>query len=405
MIETKKLTDSTLKRITKSNNNYEDVHITDVPSNVISDGTSITDQVLANINYKDDNSLEFSKLSTNTLPTPPSGKCIIYSTSNGKLYCAINGYNPFEISAVTASDIIKKKGTTYVNNGALEYFNLNNEMKLFSNSTKLGATPTRASETNVITDAAYFDITSEEIKAIINGNTKLRINSNIFNIQQNNSEIGIDLSGDICVSHNNDSKLDLKNERFVLTGKQTELGIDSTKTELKCYTNLTKSTYGNSNFRLEFDSSINVKKLSNNSSIISINSNGEISIGTETLEKYIRRIASEEYRRNKTLKLVSNERTTCIAAYVLTDENYVFYISDTYNSDVIVSFEINGLDIANTENNPIYIAKTNSYYYLHQEAATYIDGDDTDYLYVYKKVGNTSTPVYFREVYEECNEN
>ena len=38
MIETKKLNDSTLKRTTKSNNTYEDVHITDVPSNVISHG-------------------------------------------------------------------------------------------------------------------------------------------------------------------------------------------------------------------------------------------------------------------------------------------------------------------------------------------------------------------------------
>ena len=74
MIETQKLEDSTLKRITKSNNTYEDVHITDVPSNVISNGTNITDQVLENINYKDDQSLEFSKLINNNIPTPQLGK-------------------------------------------------------------------------------------------------------------------------------------------------------------------------------------------------------------------------------------------------------------------------------------------------------------------------------------------
>lgn len=34
MIETKKLSDLTLKRIIKSDNTFEDVHITDVPSNV-----------------------------------------------------------------------------------------------------------------------------------------------------------------------------------------------------------------------------------------------------------------------------------------------------------------------------------------------------------------------------------
>ena len=36
MIETKKLSDLTLKRITKSDNTFEDVHITYVPSNIIS---------------------------------------------------------------------------------------------------------------------------------------------------------------------------------------------------------------------------------------------------------------------------------------------------------------------------------------------------------------------------------
>lgn len=402
MIETKKLTDSTLKRITKSNNTYEDVHITDVPSNVVSEGTEITDEVLENINYKDDNSLEFSKLSTNTLPTPPSGKCIIYSTSNGKLYCAINGYNPFEISAVTASDIIKKKGTTYVNNGAFEYFNLNNGMKLFSNSTKIGAIPTRTTQTNNISDAAYFDITDDEIKAIINGNTKLRVEADIVKLQHGNSSFEIDSSSDISISHGTDSKMELKNERFVLTGKQTELGIDSTKTELKCHTNLSKATYGNSNYRLEFNNSINIKKLSDNSNLISMDSNGNILLGTETLENYIRRLASEEYRRNKTLRLVSNEVSSCLELCLHSGTNYVIYISDTSSSNTILSFEINGTNVEDTESNPIYIPKTNSYYYLHQEYATYVDDDDIDYLYVYKKVGNNSVPVYFREIYEEC---
>ncbi len=40
MIETKKLADATLRRITKSDNTYEDVHISDVPVNII-DGENI----------------------------------------------------------------------------------------------------------------------------------------------------------------------------------------------------------------------------------------------------------------------------------------------------------------------------------------------------------------------------
>ena len=38
MIETKKLNDATLRRITRSDNTSEDVHLTDVPNNVIESG-------------------------------------------------------------------------------------------------------------------------------------------------------------------------------------------------------------------------------------------------------------------------------------------------------------------------------------------------------------------------------
>ncbi|MBQ6782816.1 MAG: hypothetical protein IJP63_02260, partial [Acholeplasmatales bacterium] len=76
MIETKKLNEATLRRITRSDNTIEDVHLTDVPSNVISSGTQITDTVLANINYKDDNTLEFSIANDDVLPS--AGKAIFY---------------------------------------------------------------------------------------------------------------------------------------------------------------------------------------------------------------------------------------------------------------------------------------------------------------------------------------
>ncbi|MCR4897840.1 MAG: hypothetical protein K5892_01305, partial [Acholeplasmatales bacterium] len=258
MIETKKLNDSTLKRITKSDNTYEDIHITDVPSNVISEGTLITDSVLGNINYKDDSHLEFSKISSESIPIPASGKCIIYSTSDGKLYCAINGYNTFEISAITASDIIKKNGTTYVNNGALEYFNINNGIRVFSNSTKIGATPTRATETNSIIDAAYFDITDDEIKAIINNSTK------------------VDIEPDFIKLLHTSSSLELSNDRFILSGKNTNIEIDSTKTRFNCNTNLSKASYGNNKIRIELEENLDIKNILNNTNLFSISQSGSI---------------------------------------------------------------------------------------------------------------------------------
>ena len=382
MIETKKLSDLTLKRITKSDNTFEDVHITDVPTNIISNGTNITDNTLDNINYKDNQSLEFNKLINNNMPTPESGKCLIYSTTDGKLYCAISGYNPFEISQVTASDIIKKKGVTYVNNGSLDYFNLNNGMRLFSNSTKIGATPTRTTETNNILDAAYFDITDDEIKAIINNNTKIDITNDNIKLKQNDN-----------------SKIELLYDRFILTGKQTEVGIDSTKTTFNCDTSLNKVVYGNNKYKIEITNEIEIKNNQNNNTIIKINQNGEIYLGDKSLEDYIKELASKEVRRHKEMIRIFNGSSKYIDSYFYYDNNYVFYFSDTANSNILMSIEINGLDIEDMS--PIYIPKTNSYYYLDQYVASGIDGDDTDTIRIYKVNNGNHSQVYFREVYKE----
>ena len=158
MIETKKLTDATLRRITKSDNTYEDVHISDVPGNVIEEGTIITDTVLANINYKDDNRLEFSI--SNVDLTPNTNKAIFYA-KNGKLYCAIAGYAPLEITSLSTSNFLSKTGTVYANNTSLDYFNINSGLKLFSNRTRIGAIPQRQEENNTIDDATYFDFSTE----------------------------------------------------------------------------------------------------------------------------------------------------------------------------------------------------------------------------------------------------
>ena len=64
-----------------------------------------------------------------------------------------------------------------------------------------------------------------------------------------------------------------------------------------------------------------------------------------------------------------------------------------------MSIEINGLDIEDMS--PIYIPKTNSYYYLDQYVASGIDGDDTDTIRIYKVNNGNHSQVYFREVYKE----
>lgn len=345
MIETKKLNDSTLKRITKSNNTYEDVHITDVPSNVISNGTNITDEVLENINYKDDNSIEFSKLTSNNVPTPQTGKCLIYSTSDGKLYCAIDGYDPFEISVLTASDIIKKKGITYVNNGALEYFNLNNSMNLFSNSTKIGGIPTRSTQTNSIIDAAYIDLTSNEIKTILNGNTKIDIKNDYVKLFQNNSSIEL-LNNEINVNISN---------------------------------------------------LFNVKNNSSNN-ILSINQNGNILIGNTLLDTYIRNIIQEEIFKFHSMTLLSQEVTQSISQTLDSSKvSYHVYFSDTPTSENILHMTFNGSDTSNPD--IFYFAATNSYYKIVNYYAQ--DEDDSDSCEIHKVnyAGIYISNVYFRKIY------
>ena len=353
MIETKKLNDSTLKRITKSNNTYEDVHITDVPSNVISQGTDITDEVLETINYKDDNSLEFSKLTSNQVPTPETGKCILYTTSDGKFYCAIDGYNPFEISSVTASDIIKKKGATYVNNGALEYFNLNNGMKLFSNSTKIGGIPTRSTQTNNITDAAYVDLTSSEIKTIINGSTKIDITNNFVKLLHSNSSIEL-----------------LNNE-----------------------------------INMKISNIFNFKN-SSNDNILSINQNGNILIGStlldtyikNTIEQYVRNIVQEEIFKFHNMMLYS--QTTSVELATILDSpklSYYIYFSDTDNSETLLHLHYNGQDFHNL--GVFYFPEQNAYYKM--EAYPAQDDEDYDSMEIHKvdQNGNYLSSAFFRKIY------
>ncbi len=436
MIETKKLSDLTLKRITKSDNTFEDVHITDVPSNIISNGTNITDNTLDNINYKDNQLLEFNKLINNNIPTPESGKCLIYSTTDGKLYCAISGYNPFEISQVTASDIIKKKGVTYVNNGSLDYFNLNNGMRLFSNFTKIGAIPTRATETNNILDATYFDITNDEIKALLCGNEKIKIvDNNIRIINNSNTEFKMDSNNKITLNSGT-NKLEISSNGFNLSTTSTKVGIISSSNLFECYTNLYNAYYGNNKYRIQIGdnlviknnlnntnlvsinqngdidacndkyriqmgSNIIIKNNQNNNTIIKINQNGEIYLGDKSLEDYIKGLASREVRRHKEMHQIFSGSSTSYDGYFLTTMNYVFYFSDNPSSTVIMSIEINGQDIEDMINNKIYIPKTNSYYYLEQYEASGVDGDDIDTLYIYKCNNGIHTPAYFRQIYEE----
>lgn len=289
MIETKKLTDATLRRIIKEDNTTLDVHILDVPGNVISSGTQITDAVLANINYKDDNSIMFS-ISNNDV-IPDTNKAAFY-VKNGKLYCAIDGFSPLEITSLSTSNFLPKVGTIYANNNGLDYFNLDSGLKLFSNRTRIGAIPERQEETSSIADATFLDISTENIIGKVNNVEKFKLGEKV-EFKNNGSSINIDSDGDIDISHDNASKLELTEEKFLLKGKSTDIGIDSTKTKFNCHTDLGNASYGNNKFRIQMEDTLKIKNVSNNTNLVTVNTSGVITYNSMDIKDEYSEIKTE----------------------------------------------------------------------------------------------------------------
>ena len=454
MIETKKLNDATLRRITRSDNTTEDVHLTDVPNNVIESGTQITDTVLANINYKDDKTIEFSITNDDVLPS--AGKAIFY-VKGGKLYCAIDGYEPLEITSLSASNLIPKKGTTYVSNGALEYFNLGSSLKLFSTRTRIGTIPPRQEETSNINDATYIDFSTENILGKVNNIEKFKLGDKV-EIKNSGSSINIDSDGDINLIHDSNSKIELTEERFSIKGKSTDIGIDSNKTKFNCHTSLTKASYGNSKYRLQFEDTTKLKNMDNNTNLVSISSNGVVTYNSMDLKDGYSEIKTENsafkirtskeglyilnptfnlemtgstvriknqsdtlfevrnngnvYIGNKTIDeliqgkideydsriLLSNQVDTRLSL-TLDDSNYKYtvHFSDTANTNVIMSITFDGNNVGSIGR--FYRKETTSYYQLNQHYA--IDDSDYDYVEIIKVTSNGSyiSNAYFRGIY------
>lgn len=344
MIETKKLTDTTLKRIIKSDNTTLDVHITDVPENVISNGTVITDSVLANINYKDDNKIEFSMSNTDITPNP--NKAILY-VKNGKLYCAIDGYSPLEISSLSVSNLLPKTGITYACNNELKYFNINSGIKLFSTNTKVGAIPLRYEESDNINDATFIDFQDGNISAKINNQEKLKISENV----------------------------ELKN-----TNSNITLGTNSI-------------AISNSVFNVEMNNqTVKIKK--QNNTLFEVRSSGSIIIGNKTIEELI-----NEKIYQYDLKILLSNQVSNKLYYNLNEANkeYTVHFSDTSSSNILMSITFDGTNIDNL--GIFYKSATNSYYEIIQHYQE--DEEDDDYIEIRKvtESGSFISNVYFRGIY------
>lgn len=307
-IITKKLSDLSKRKITKSDSTIEEVNISDVTGNVISSGTQITDSVLSNINYKDDNSISFNI--SNFDITPLSGKSVVYTKNDGNFYFKTYNKPTIDLSSngIEYESTIKKFGTNYTINGEMKYFNLQNGSNFFSTRTKIGSIPSRISETDNISDSTYLDFKLDEIKGYIEGNNKFLISNNRFEFDINNTKVGINPNLD----------------------------------KFNCYTNLSNAVYGNNKFKIDLD---NYYKIKNNlgTELVKISDTGVIN-----LNKF------EVYTQNSHIK----------------EENETFKINTTLNglniSNSSFSIDMNNLSIKikNNSNQDVFEIKQNGDVYL-----------------------------------------
>ena len=350
MIQTKKLTDATLKRIVKSDNTYEDVHITDVPSNVIEEGTLITDTVLNSINYKNDKKVEFGISDVDQEPN--NGNAILYA-KNGKIYVKISGYQAIEVNSFSPTNYIPKTGIIYASNQALEYFNINSNLRLFSKETKIGAIPERVNQTNGILDATYINFVNGEIAFKVYDEEKIKINNNLL-------------------FKNNNAKIEIENDNINISNSIFDIEI----------TNL----------------DIKVKK--SNNVLFEISNEGNVLIKNKPI---IEALDLASYFKDKLMEYTSKELLTNTISqrlyYTLDNSNYEYtiFFSDTATSDNIMSYTFDGEDIENLT--IFYKGKTQSYYSLFNYYAS--DESEDDFIEIRKVTssGEFISCSYFRGIY------
>lgn len=394
-IYTKKLKNPKLKKIiNKDGTKEEEVLIEDVKTNVLEEGTPITDSVLANINFKDNETLEFS-LVENPINVD-TNKALLYATKEGKLYCVISGYKPFELNGITLNDVIKKKGITYVMTGPMEYFNLGSSMKLFSTETKVGTIPKRLEETNDIANATYLNFSEDEIKGLVKGSEKLKIQNNNIKLINNNTLIEMD-SNDKIKLKSGTNELNIDNSRFMLKSPTTELGVDSTYTKLNCHTSLHKASYGNQNFRLQFEDTVKLKNMNTTNNLISVKPDGTILIGNETLTNLIERLAMMQVDKFSDKKVLFNGAEEKVYL-ILDDEDLTYYVyfSEEKTSEIL-NIKFKRKDIKNYD--LFYNSETKSYY-RYVEILAYDDSED-DYTRIDRvdSEGRYIKSMYIRRIY------
>ena len=394
-INTTKRLNSKLRKLTnQSTNEVTNVLIDEVEGNVIEEGSSLL-EILESINYKANNSLLFTKLETDNLPSKNEYVQLVLK-DNGELWCIpplTTSKSSFRINGEGTGEYLNKKGIQYASGSNLEYYNINKGAKLFATQVRIGAIPPRVENTNHHLDGTYIEANNSGTINLYNaGKQCYKLNRNNALLKPNKSKIEIDEDDKISLYSNN--MINIQGNTFKMKSNKTEVLETSDLTKFNCHTDLSNASYGNNKFRLQFyEDSLRIRNIETESDILTIYDNGSLVIGANYLKSLYNQLVSLIY--NKTL--LTDYVAPKIYYGLNQDESYYeFLFSDTANSQ-IMSIVIKGTDIDNQQN--YYMPQTNSYYNVFQ----YIALDDSEDSYIeIRKVNSNGIYVattYIRSLY------
>ncbi len=293
------------------------VRIEEAEDNVLdTDATVITEELIDNINWKDNNSIVFK--TCQEIPKVKEGEVQIICKENG------------EVWLVSATD-----ENTYKIGGPLDdtYLQINTkvdrDINIEGSNILLG-----------ISDQHKIELEQGNIKIILN-NKELRLDDTEISLLDHNTYTKVDDTGETYI--NNGSTFGIKEGAFYIKGMQTQISEDVKKSKVNFLTNYKKAVFGTNKMYVECGNefiylktpTLNVLKVKNTGEIY--NSNNMKLIDEGNLDKYISNYLDQNFleyyikTREETRgnKLVYHGSTTEILIRINDGNKYLIGYSDS----------------------------------------------------------------------------
>lgn len=410
------------------------IKLCEVDSNLIEEGTPITEEILDMIQWKDDSAIEIKVLEGDSLPVALTDRMQLVCKANGELWCIPKvGKEAFVLGGLNAQELIHP-GMNFIQNKPLSIFNLKDKMFLFSTRLRMGAIEPREILDSSFESDTYIDINNTgTISARIFGKKILDFTDTKLDLTNSGSTIRIDGAGRIYLEAPTSNGIYFKGNRVDMTGKIVScdgeniafhatngisLSSDQTKIQesvgdqkFNCFTEYPHASYGNQFFRLQFyENYIRIMDVINHVELMRIASNGNLFLNNkevitrdstlQLIKQYLDEHLNQEIKKYIPLydartKIFEGCQIKYNNTVNLTSDFYQFFYS-TSESGETKSIVCRGNEI-NTDFARVY---HDGYYKVYQVEAT--EDWEESYLEIAKedvsghKLGN----VYIRAIYK-----